>query len=46
MLEVALIVLACCNKDESKKKAITIIGIIGIVCGVLLTLFLEYVLRP
>ena len=39
MLEVALIVLVCCNKDGSKKKAITIIGIIGIVCGTLLTLF-------
>lgn len=39
MLEVALIVLVCCNKDGSKKKAITIIGIIGIVGGILLTLF-------
>lgn len=39
MLEVALIVLVCCNKDGSKKKAITIISIIGIVFGVLLTLF-------
>lgn len=39
MLEVALIVLVCCNKDGSKKKAILIISIIGIICSVLLTLF-------
>lgn len=39
MLEVALIVLVCCNKDGSKKKAITTIGIIGIVGGILLTIF-------
>ena len=39
MLEVALIVLVCCNKDGSKKKAILVISIIGIIAAVLLTLF-------
>lgn len=36
MLEVALFVLVCCNKDGSKKTPINIIGIIGLVLTVIL----------
>ena len=39
MIEIIIIVLLCCNKDGSKRGAINVLSIIGLILSIVLGIF-------